>query len=283
MEINDHYIDLERVLAEKHISAPRWVLKLAERLLHVKELNAGIYNNRDKKGLDFVDAFLGDDLKLTVVAKGIENIPETGWPMVVGNHPLGGPDGLALMQAVGRRRRDVRFPVNDFLMHLPGLKDLFIPIDKVHPHASYAEGLEKAFSGENTMLYFPAGICSRRIRGKVQDLDWKGTFVKKAVKYQRDVVPVFFDAQNRRRFYTLANLRRKIGVKFNFEMALLPGEMFAKRGKEIRLIVGKPIAWQTFDDRHSPLEWAAKVRGYVYSLKEAPERSFEEWLGEGED
>lgn len=273
-EIGEHYIDLEKVLASKKVKVPGFVLRLMDRLLHVKDLNRGIYKNRDKKGLDFVEAFFCGDLDITVSTKGEDHIPQEGFPMIVGNHPLGGPDGLALMSAVGRKRKDVKFPVNDFLMYLPGLRDLFIPIDKVHHDHSNIEALENAFAGENALLYFPAGICSRRIDGEVQDLDWKPTFVKKAVKYKRDVVPVFFDAQNRRRFYTLANLRKKIGVKFNFEMALLPGEMFAQKGKTFGLTFGKPIPYTVFDNRHTPLEWAALVRAYVYELKKNPDAEF---------
>ena len=275
--ISEKYIDIEKILSDKKVKVPRCIVKLAERLLHVPDLNKGIYLNREYFGLDFVNKFMeGDepqDLHITVNTIGLENIPTEGYPMVTGNHPLGGPDGLALMGAVGRVRKDIRFPVNDFLLYLPGLKELFYPIDKVNRSRALAT-LEEAFASENTLLYFPAGLCSRLQKGEIKDLEWKATFIKKAIRYRRDVVPVYTDARNRKRFYRLANLRKALGFKFNFEMALLPAEMYAQRGKTFTITFGKPIPWQTFDHRHTPAEWAALVKDHVYKLKDNPEADF---------
>ena len=116
---------------------------------------------------------------------------------------------------------------------------------------------------------------SRRQKGEIKDLEWKPTFIKKAVKYQRDIVPVYTDARNRNVFYTVANLRKRLGIKFSYEMAMLPAEMFAQRGKRIGITFGHPIPWQTFDKRHSAAEWAALLREHVYKLKENPETEFE--------
>ena len=49
-------------------------------------------------------------------------------------------------------------------------------------------------------------------------------------------------------------------------MFLLPREMFNKSGKTITITVGKPIAYKTFDESRTHLEWAQKVREYVYLL-----------------
>ena len=272
-EIGREYINLKKLLAAKGVKTGPLTRALLTRLLHIKELNAGIYEHRDKFGLDFVDAFFYGDLGITVDTIHPERIPQEGYPIIAGNHPLGGPDGLALMGAVGKYRKDILFPVNDFLMHLPGLKSLFVPIDKVNKNKNI-EALENAFAGENTLLYFPAGMCSRLIKGKIRDLEWKPTFIKKAIRYQRDIIPVYFEARNRKRFYWLANLRKRLGVKFNFEMALLPGEMFAQKGKTFKLVVGKPIPWSRFDNSHSAKEWAAMMHDYVYRLKDNPELEF---------
>ena len=275
--IGEKYIDIEKILSAKKVRLPKGLVRMVERLLHVPDLNKGIYLNREYFGLDFVYKFLEgkdpQDLNITVQSISAEHIPLEGYPMVVGNHPLGGPDGLALMGAVGRVRQDIRFPVNDFLLYLPGLRELFFPIDKVNKTKALAS-LEEAFAAENTLLYFPAGMCSRLQKGEIRDLEWKATFIKKCVRYRRDVVPVYTEARNRMRFYRLANLRKKLGIKFNFEMALLPSEMYAQRGKTFTVTFGKPIPWQTFDHRHTPAEWAAMVREHVYKLKENPDIEF---------
>ena len=277
--ITPKHVDIQKILADKKVRLPNWMVRWVERLLHLDEVNYVIYNHRYKFGLDFVHAFLEGnephDLNVKVEVVNEENLPAEGYPIVAGNHPLGGPDGLALMGAIGRYRQDIKFPVNDFLLYLPGPAPLFVPIDKVHRNTKNVNALEEAFAGDNALLYFPAGLCSRKRKGgEIHDLEWKPTFIKKAVKYHRDVVPFFFDARNRERFYNLARLRERLGIKFNFEMALLPAEMFVQRGKHLRLVVGKPIPYSTFNDRHSPKEWAQMVQDYCYRLKDDPNAVF---------
>jgi putative hemolysin len=254
-----------------------------ERLLHLDEVNSTIYRHRDKFGLDFVHAFLEGndpgDLNAKIIVVNPDNIPKEGYPIIAGNHPLGGPDGLAVMAAVGRYRQDIKFPVNDFLLYLPGPAPLFVPIDKVNRNTANVNALENAFAGQNCLLYFPAGICSRKQKnGQIRDLEWKPTFIKKAVRYQRDIVPFFFDARNRKRFYNIARLRERLGFKFNFEMALLPAEMFAQRGKTMRLIIGHPIPYSTFDNRHSAKEWAQLVKDYCYTLRQDNNARFSDFI-----
>ena len=282
-EITTKHVDIQKILANKGVKLPHWAVRMMERLLHADEINSVIYRLRDKFGLDFVHAFLeGDhpeDLNAKILVTNPEHIPAEGYPIVAGNHPLGGPDGLAVMAAVGRYRKDIKFPVNDFLLYLPGPAPLFVPIDKVNRNTANVNALEEAFAGENCLLYFPAGICSRKQKGgDIRDLEWKPTFIKKAVRYHRDVVPFFFDARNRKRCYNIARLRERLGIKFNFEMALLPGEMFAQRGKTMHLTVGNPIPYTTFDNRHTAKEWAALVKEYCYKLKDNPQARFEELL-----
>ena len=275
--IGEKYIDLQRILNDKGVRLPHFVLRWVERLLHLDEINETIYKDRDKFGLDFVYAFTEGkedyNLGMKVSYTGLENVPQEGCPMVVGNHPLGGPDGLALMGAIGHKRSDILFPVTDFLLYLPGLRQLFVPIDKVNRSKTLAN-LEDAFAGQNILLYYPSGAASRRQKGVIKDLEWQPTFIKKAVKYHRDIVPVYTEARNRNIFYTIANLRKCLGIKFSFEMALLPAEMFAQRGKSVSMTFGKPIPWQTFDRRHTPAEWAAMMRDFVYELKENPKADF---------
>lgn len=278
-EITEKYIDLRKILAAKgiHKISP-WVERMMNRLLHIPQMNRTIYAYRDLKGLDFVHQFLeGDtehDLNVKLDIVGSENIPQEGYPIMTGNHPLGGPDGMAVIAAVGHYRTDIKFPVTDFLMYLPGPRSLFVPIDKVHHRATNYDGLEAAFADKNILLYFPAGMCSRKKHGEIRDLDWKPTAIKKAVRYGRDVVPFYIEARNRKRFYALANLREMVGIKFNIEMALLPAEMYAQKGKTIRIVIGKPIPYETFDKRFTAKQWTDLLKEHVYRLKDDPDAVF---------
>ena len=265
IEIPEKLIDIDKVLADKNIKSSRFVKRLLSRILHIDEINKGVYLNRDKEGAEFAKSIL-EYLNIKVDMEHRERIPVDGNPIIVANHPLGGPDGMALIAAVAQVRSDIKFPVNDFLMHLTPMRSVFVPIDKVHGNRNTASGINEAFAEKNAMLYFPAGLCSRRIKGKIVDLEWKPTVIKKAVQHQRDIIPVHIEAQNRRRFYTIANLRKRLGIKFNFEMALLPGEMFAQSGKTFHMTIGEPIPWQHFDDSHSAKEWAQILHDNIYRI-----------------
>ena len=277
-EIGERYIDLDKVIKSKserlYRCLPKFVVRWAGRLLHVDELNYYIYKYRDKFGPDFAQAILAD-LNITVEIVNPQNIPTSANPMIVGNHPLGGVDGMALIAEVGRIRPDILFPVNDILLCLPGLRKSFVPINKFGKNSDNVKVLEEAFAGQNTLLYFPAGLCSRKRKGVIKDLEWKKTFVKKSTRYGRDITPVFVDAHNSKRFYRWANIRKALHIGFNFEQLLLPSEMFRMRNGKIRIVFGPTIPSSTFDKSRNPEEWAARVRDYVYTLNENPNNKFD--------
>ncbi|HCN04283.1 MAG TPA: glycerol acyltransferase, partial [Bacteroidetes bacterium] len=63
-------------------------------------------------------------------------------------------------------------------------------------------------------------------------------------------------------------LRRKtLRISLNLELALLPHEIFNKQNKTIRVKIGKPIPWQTFDHSKSHYDWAQYVKQEVYKLR----------------
>ena len=180
VEISENIIDIERVIAGKNPALlkilPGFIINYLKRVIHQKELNAAIYANRDKLGLDFVDAILQEfGAKISTV--GLENIPIQGRFLIAANHPLGGLDGVALMNVAGKVRQDIIFPVNDLLMNLPNVSNLFIPVNKHGSNASNVSVFEDTFASDKTVLYFPAGLCSRKQSGKIADLDWKKSFI----------------------------------------------------------------------------------------------------------
>ena len=66
----------------------------------------------------------------------------------------------------------------------------------VHRGKNNARLIDEAYASENQIVTFPAGLCSRKINGQIQDTDWKKSFIQKAVEHQRDVVPVYFEGRN---------------------------------------------------------------------------------------
>ena len=265
-------IDIKQVLRQKAPSVarkiPGFMVDYLIRTVHQDELNEILRRYHDKDGVAFMQELIGYfDLNLELVNE--ENIPAEGRYIFASNHPLGGLDGICLSAIIGGRfDGKIRYLVNDLLLYLSNLRSIFVPINKHGAQGKKnAELIEKAYASDNQIITFPAGLCSRKQNGKIQDTEWKKSFIQKAVEYRRDIVPVFFEGRNSNFFYRLANMRKALGIKMKYEMIYLPDEMFKSKHKTYSIHFGKPIPWQTFDSSRKPAEWAEWVKEIVYNLK----------------
>jgi putative hemolysin len=267
---SEDFLDLDRVIAKKNPGLlkilPRFILRYLKKVIHQDDLNEIVRNNENLYDRDFLDACLRN-FGVKIIYHGIENIPVDGRWIIASNHPLGGLDGMALMWVVGKVKKDIVFPVNDLLMNIPNLKGLFIPINKHGSNAGNVKLIEDTFASDKAMLFFPAGLCSRKIKGDICDLEWKKSFITKARTHKRDVIPCFINGRNSNWFYNLARLRAFLGMKANIEMLYLVDEMYKQRNKEIVITFGKPISYTIFDKTKTDLSWAQKLKTYVYSLQ----------------
>ena len=272
--VTEKTIDIDRVLKEKMGAkakyVPNFLVRWLIRIAHQDDVNAFLWDNRDKVGVEWLEACVKYlDLKLEV--EGKENLPASDDKKLytfVSNHPLGGADGVALGSIIGRHYNGrFRYLVNDLLMNLPGLAPVCIPINKTgHQGRNFPAMVKAGFESNNHMLMFPAGLCSRRHNGVIRDIPWSKTFVSKSVEYHRDIVPIHFSGQNSNFFYRLANFSDKC-LPFNLAMLFLVDEMYKNVHKTFRVTMGKPIPWQTFDKSKSPMEWAQYVKDQVYALE----------------
>jgi putative hemolysin len=248
---------------------PGFLIRYLERVVHEKEVNSALNRLHDKHGLEFIEPILLDEFGVEIQVKNQEFIPEKGRYIIASNHPLGGLDGMALMHAVGKKRKDIKFIVNDILLELVNLKELFVPVNKHGRNTQEAVRiLDELYRSDMLVLIFPAGLVSRKQAGGVRDLEWKKSFISKSIQYQRDVVPVHIDGRNSSFFYNLANWRKRVGLKMNIEMLYLPDEMFRQRNKKITITFGKPIPYTTFTKELTHQQWAQKVKEHVYGLPE---------------
>jgi len=253
---------------------PGFIYRYIERIAHQDELNDLIRRHGHRFGIDFAKACM-EDFNVSVNVQGIENIPSDGRYIFASNHPLGGFDGIILMAIIGSRFGDVRALVNDILMNIENLKPIFLPINKHGSHGKEsAKIIDEAYMQKIPIITFPAGLCSRKIKGQIIDLEWKKNFIAKAVTFQRDIVPVFFIGRNSDFFYNLANFRKRIGLKVNIEMFYLVNELYKHRNGKFSVIFGKPISYKIFDKSLTHAEWAGKVKEHVYKLKEYPDLDF---------
>jgi len=271
------FVDIPKVIENKspglRKALPGFVINYLKRIVHQDDLNDFLSKFGHLTGLPFIQGVM-DTMNTKLEIIGAENIPKSGKAIIASNHPLGGLDGLALMLTVGKIRNDLIFPVNDILMNIKNLEPLFIPINK---HGSNTENLKiinHTFASDRIVCYFPAGLVSRKRKGIIKDLEWKPTFITKARRFKRDVIPTHISGRNTNFFYNLANWRKRLRIKSNIEMLYLVDELYKYKDKTITITFGKPIDYKTFDKRKTAQGWAAALRDYIYLLKDNPNQPF---------
>lgn len=261
---------LESKMGKNSRFVPRFLVNYLKRIIHQDWINDFILKEGETVGVTWMEDCL-KYLGLHLNIEGLEHLPDDtdGRRFTfVSNHPLGGADGIMLGSFLGRRYNErICFLANDLLMNLTGIAPFFVPINKTGKQSrEFPKMVETAFHSNNHLIMFPAGLCSRKIDGIIQDVEWKKTFVTKSIESHRDVVPIYLEGRNSDFFYRLANVSKRLGIKFNIAMLYLVDELYKSQNKTFTLKIGKPIPWQSFTKDKTPTEWAAVVRDTVYQL-----------------
>jgi len=264
------YIDIAKIIDENNLGIlnklPGFLIRLIAKIIKQDELNRILGKYSDSSGVDFLTK-LYEEFNLKLEIEGKDNLPENGKCFFVANHPFGLIDGLVLTLTVSEKYGTLKAIANDAFMFVPQMRPLIAAVNVFgRSSKEYIKALDDTFNMEIPITHFPAGIVSRLYNGKVQDIEWKKSFIAKAKSSKRDIVPFFFYGRNSCLFYMINLIRRCFGIKINIELMLLPHEMFRKRNKTIKVKIGKPIPYQTFEKSSTNLVWAQKVRSYVYEL-----------------
>lgn len=263
-------VEIKKVFANKNPRLarliPEFVFRFLRHIVREDFVNEFLNQYGHLKNRDFAVASI-KYFNVSLHVKGMENIPKEGRFIFVANHPLGGFDGIVLIKIISEYFPSYKFLVNDILMNVFPLKDVFIPINKHGKQAlESARQVEAAYASDLQLITFPAGLVSRKTKGQIMDLPWQKSFINKAIKHQRSIIPIHFSGQNTKFFYSLANVRKFFGIKANIEMLFLMDETYKHRNKHLTIKIGKPIDYHTFDKRKKPLEWAKWVKEKVYAL-----------------
>ncbi|WGK70000.1 hypothetical protein P0082_03835 [Candidatus Haliotispira prima] len=307
---------------------------LIGRILHIPEVNRQldsydkiIRESEDKQGelalfLELVLTDLETDWELCDPAGTLQSLSRQNRPiLLVSNHPLGGRDGLALLDCISQiwGSHHVKALVNEFLLTIPYLKEFFLPISpaKMESHRRMEQlrrlntALEQNMECSKAYLFFPAGLCSRRhdeplslqaelkqsnmgslsddtnavaemsllqnwqpLR-QVYDLPWQSSFLRLGRKHRLPILPLHISGRNSNNFYRMARLRRKLGLRFNWEMLLLPGEFLHNRRRSeyqekcrLKITPGALLELETISQWPSGYDrlWAQMCKHYVYQL-----------------
>ncbi len=269
-------IDIDRILKDKMGCKARYVpwfvTSYLKRIVHQDWVNEFLTQAKDLKGSAWLKASL-DYMGVKLRVRGMENLPladDGRLYTFVSNHPLGGIDGVAIGSIIGDRYNDnFKYLVNDLLMNLPGLAPLCVGINKTGKNGrDFPRIVEATFQAEQHVVMFPAGLCSRKTDGEIKDIPWKSTFIKKSVETGRDIVPIHFEGRNSDFFYNMANMCKRMNLKFNFAQLFLADELYKNRNKTFTITIGKPIPVSTFDNSRMSSQWAQWVYDTVYALDE---------------
>jgi putative hemolysin len=264
------YVDVRKTFYNKNEKLarllPGFFFRYLERIVHQKEINDFLSVHGHKKGIEFLKEVI-KEFNVTYEIRGEDNLKKEGRYIFAGNHPLGGFDGMLLLYILSQYYTEVKFLVNDILMNIKNLSPLFIPINKHGGQSKDAAAeLDKIFTSDSQVVTFPAGLVSRKVRGKIVDLKWHKNFITKAIKYKRDIIPVHTTGRNTNFFYNLANIRKFLGIKYNIEMLYLADETFKHRNKHIIVSFGEPIPYTNLNNSFSAEKWAEQIKQIVYNL-----------------
>ena len=264
------YIDVAKSIKESDskllTKLPSFVVRLISKIVKEKQINELLNKYSDDIGGDFLESVL-KELNITLKIEGLENLPKSEKCFFVSNHPFGIIDGLILTSIVNHKYGHLKAIANDAFDFIPHLKPFIISVNVYRQSSKeHITALENTYQSNMPITHFPAGAVSRITAGKIQDDVWKKSFIKKAKQHKRDIVPFYIHGKNSNLFYSVYRIRKWFGISQNIELVLLPGEMFKKRNKIIKINIGNPIAHNSLDKRASDSEWAQKIRNQLYQL-----------------
>lgn len=208
------------------------------------------------------------DISYRIDAKDLSNIPWSGALIVVSNHPTGGMDGIVLIDALSKIRPDVRFMGNFLLDRIEPLRRYCIPVDPFDgpQRSKNVRGIKASVEhlrAGGVLGIFPAGEVATWRHGfkNVSDKPWDPAVVRFIRKANVPVLPVYIDSRNSL-FFRLAGKIHPM-----LRTALLPHELFNKKGKTVNVAVGSAIPPCRLEALDAPETYGNYLRASVDYLR----------------
>ena len=270
-ERENYFVDIDKILGPKlRKKLPRFAINFLKRRLHQDQVNEAIMGANPYHGAGFFDEAL-KYLNITYRTRGEEKLDKDKKYIFVCNHPLGGPEALIIGSVFHRLYGEgFQVPVTPIMANLKPLAEFFTPVNNLSSKQSrdLGERIAKMFNSDQQVVVFPAGLCARKIKGKITEMPWKKMFVTQARRYERDVVPVHMSGHNSKWYFFLCKLSKFLRLKINIGMLYLVDELFKQRGNEFVITFGEPVPYTTFDKSKTDRQWAAEMQERVKALAE---------------
>jgi len=227
-----------------HLQKDNPILQLLAKVSGIDRVNDLHDEICKSQGMDAIDALFDKlDLEISYQPHDLDNIPREGAFITVANHPFGALDGLAMLRVINNVRPDYRVMANFLLQNIEPIKDFFVsvnPFESNRAAFSNITGLKavmQLIEKGSPLGIFPAGEVST-FQGDIRtiaDRKWQNSAIKIIRKANVPVVPIYFDGANSYIFHLLGLIHPGLRT------LALPSEMLKKKGKIIRLRIGKPI------------------------------------------
>ena len=222
-------------------------------ILEINKLNRDYEKVCQYEGPEFSKKVL-ELYGITVVVpeEDLKNLPE-GQIVTISNHAFGGADGLIISSIVGALKPDYKILTNFILSLIPALKSSFMPVNPFKGgdvNKSSFAGIKVALQhikDGGSLGLFPAGAVStwqkkkdrtairKGCRPIPEDCPWSPNMAKLIMTANAPVVPIYFDGGNSFSMHVLGRIYHFLRT------GRLIHELRNKRGKTLRLRIGKPI------------------------------------------
>jgi len=244
------------------------------RLTRMSSINRVYAKYKHLPGPEFLDAILNHyDIHFEIPEEDFKRLPREGAYITISNHPLGGIDGVLLLNLLLKERPDYKIIANFLLQRIEPLKDFILPVNPFEAHKdakSSISGFKRAMEhlgAGHPLGIFPAGEVSTYKDGKlIVDKPWEEAALKLIRRAEVPVVPIYFHARNSRLFYRLSEFHDI------FRTAKLPSELSTQRNRSIKVRIGQPISVQAQKDQETLEEFTELLRKKTYILANPYER-----------
>jgi len=220
-------------------------------------------------GRDFTGEILKDfNISFDINEKEMEHIPQEGPFIVVSNHPYGAVDGIILLHIFSSVRPEIKSVSNFILLQVPNINEFFLPVNPFSDNPNLASsftGLRAALDSlrnGGSLALFPAGEVSTTYGTSViRDKTWSPTMIKLIKSANVPVIPVYFHGSNSNFFHWIGKLHPMLRT------ARLPGELFNKQNKCIKMSIGRAVSTAEIGEFSSLNELGMCLRSRCYAME----------------
>ena len=260
--------DLLKVSPVMQLLGGEYLARLLMHLLQFNKINKLYDNISDTKGIESIDGILRYlNVTLDFNENDLKNLPLKGPFITVSNHPYGGIDGILLIKLLSMVRSDHKVIANFLLKKVEPISDYFLavnPFENNPKAASSIGGLKTGLDHLNNggvLSFFPAGEVSTNYAAKaITDREWLFSALRFIKKAGVPVVPIYFHGSNSRLFHLLGQIHPSLRT------AKLPSEILNKKGKTIKIRIGKPISVKDMDKFSDIHQLGRYLRAKTYCL-----------------